>query len=97
MKLTVEATKLLFDGLKRRRPGDVFELDSESQFSWTSMTPKGWTPKTKTKPKDYEDPRAIRKRADAEFVKGIKGRGSRKPKLDHDSGETTFVTVDGAE
>lgn len=43
--LQVKAIKLGYYGYKRRKPGVVFEIDKEKDFSEYWMEPVGWTPK----------------------------------------------------
>jgi hypothetical protein len=48
MGLKVRATKMVYYGLKRRKPGEkseLFEIKSEAEFTPSCMEPVGWKTK----------------------------------------------------
>lgn len=48
MGLKVKATKMVYYGLKRRRPGtksEIFEIKDEKEFTPSCMEPVGWKTK----------------------------------------------------
>lgn len=57
MSITVKATNLGYYGLKRRKVGDVFEIEHEKDFS------KKWMKKVKDEPESAEDKRHAKEEA----------------------------------
>lgn len=50
--MKVRATRMVYYGLQRQRPGSVFEINSAEEFSensmhWVDAPPRGWVPKNK--------------------------------------------------
>ena len=54
MKVTVKEGRMGYYGLKRRKEGEVFDIEHEREFSPKWMDPIGWTPGEKEKAKPAE-------------------------------------------
>ena len=50
MKVKVKSGRTGYFGLKRRREGEIFDIETEREFSDKWMEPIGWEPGAKEKP-----------------------------------------------
>jgi len=66
MKVKVKSGRTGYFGLKRRREGEIFDIETEREFSDKWMEPVDWTPGEKVKAKPVEKAPQVKVKAEKE-------------------------------